>query len=276
VGRVHHDDVGGRDGVHHARGGGLHLQPPLGRLDLLGRSLGLRLVLDLLLLHPVLLGEVVLLVGEVEHRDDDVGGRRAHGDLEDRPGGRGEQLARRHAHQGGELVELREDREGGDRPHDGDLEDVLARLEDGAHAEEVLRPRDGVEPLRVGLERRGRGLEADLRDADRQAGDRAGEGDRADREGGRGRDGGEDLPHPLALDDVGRGDEHEDPAGGVEHALPHRRAHERERHQAGGEDGRAVEVRRPRDLALLARLLELLGCGLLRLVRAARHRVRPP
>ena len=65
VRRVGDDDVGGRDGVHHAGAGELHGAALLRALDLAGQLLLLVLLLDLLLVHPQRLLELPALVEEV-------------------------------------------------------------------------------------------------------------------------------------------------------------------------------------------------------------------
>ncbi len=235
VGRVGHDDVGGRDRVHHAGAGELHRAAALGALDLGRELLLLVLLLDLLLVHLEVLLEAVLLVEEVGGGDRQVGERAPLGDAQDQRAQVRQQRLGGHADQRGHLVELGEEGERDDAADGADLEHALDRLGGRVHAEDVLGAGERVELLEVGRERLRRGLEADLERRWRRR-----------RRARRSRSTGtaaramcmptvmNSSVDALAVDDLGRGDELEHAERGLLHPLEHRRA-----------EGREARARRP-------------------------------
>jgi hypothetical protein len=271
VRRVRDHDVGLGDGGHHASARRLHL-PALDRLADLGRrGVLLLLVLDLLLVHPHLLLEAPLLVDDVGDRDHEVGGCGALGDVEHRVREHRYEVARRHAHERGELLELGQDREDRDGGHDQDLAHVLRALEQNVRAEQVLRAGERVHLPRVRLDRLAHDPGADLHDVGEHAGERADGRDRADGH----EDGLPSLHGQLAEHrsvDAARVRRHRDRrAHRVADLLQHVRPPDGEGGEAADEHDGAVEVLGLGDLPLLARLCQALGSCLLGLFAAACH-----
>jgi len=151
------DHVGILDALHHAGVGHLALTAADLGFDLRTAFHLLELVLDLLLGHAHALGELVLLVGHIDHRDQ----HQAHG----RPKGRLAQHGacglhgwlQPHAAQTDQRLFVVHDRSPEHQRHQGKFEQGLGQLDQGVWAKHALEPVHGVElgcGGRGGLERK--------------------------------------------------------------------------------------------------------------------------